>query len=968
MLQRVTVDARRHRKRNPASMSSVTKSVRSLPPIRYNTIVRMCLALLWLSLATIHVTFTHSFQPSALLLLRQQPITFRTRTPTLPLWNVPCRFIRRRPIAASFLSLSSVTETVNATTVSADTSQSSEYINHIEDGDTTTSTAVPRIENVPNQNDYNAEQITVLEGLDPVRKRPGMYIGNTGPDGLHHLIWEVVDNSVDEVLAGHATFVAITINNHHNNNNNDEDDDPTKNSITVMDDGRGIPTNIHPVTKVSALQTVLTVLHAGGKFNNQDTNSGYKVSGGLHGVGISVVNALSEHVHVSVRRNNEPDIVHSMQFQHGIPTTPLLSTQLNDDTNPQEHSNVIANRFNAEIQQLEDKLKAIKDGKSVVDGIENSNNVNEMKQTLTIQTNNMKYLQQLVQNRTSGTTVTFVPDIKVFKNENGVPDITIDPYRLMNRLDEIAYLNAGLVLSLQDNRTNTKNNDKIHVYYHAGGLAEYIDLLCCAKTPLFDGKSSVAKAGVTSSKKKASLKIGATTPTVQDPVAGLLTPDSRTILCSGTYVPENGTPPISVAIALRWSSDMYTESILSFCNNIRTKDGGSHVEGLRACLTRTINQMSKKVGKLKDKNVNLPGECIREGLTAIVSVSVSEPEFEGQTKGRLGNPEVRIAVDALLGSDLTKLLEWRVDLLDAICNKASEAQAAAAAARAARDMVRRKTLLTSTVLPGKLADCASRDPMESEIFIVEGDSAAGSAKQGRDRKFQAILPLRGKILNIERAAADRIYQNNELQGLISALGLGVKGSEFEVKSLRYGKIIIMTDADVDGAHIRVLLLTFFYRYQKELIENGHVYIAQPPLYKISVGTGRLRKEAYAFSDADKEAIVAKMLGVPTTKEAETEDDQAANTGSGNSGSSSSNASTSKISIQRFKGLGEMMPEQLWSTAMDPKRRTLLRVTVDDAALADSTLQILMGDAVAPRRNFISTHAERLQATDVVLDV
>jgi DNA gyrase subunit B len=775
---------------------------------------------------------------------------------------------------------------------------------------------------------YGAAHITVLEGLDPVRKRPGMYIGSTGPDGLHHLVWEVVDNSVDEALAGHATFVTVRLEPDH--------------SITVLDDGRGIPVDRHPTTQVSALETVLTVLHAGGKFNNQDNNSGYKVSGGLHGVGISVVNALSERVKVLVHRNG---MEYAMDFQRGVPTGSLRSVPWLQQNGDNDFG------LDEEILGIDEKLSSIQESTTEMD----RETVAELKNSLTVQRSNMLLLRELYEKRTTGTTITFLPDATVFKGDNGRPDITIDPNRLMGRMDEIAYLNAGLVLSLQDCRQCTKDSSKsgtIHVFYHAGGLAEYMELLCRSKAPLFERIGlKVSSATAKPSSTKAS---SAKTPLI-DPVAGLLTPDGSTILCSGSYIPDNGAPPVSVSIALRWSSDMYTESILSFCNNIRTKDGGSHVEGLRACLTRTINQMAKKVGKLKDKSISLPGECIREGLTAVVSVAVSEPEFEGQTKGRLGNPEVRPAVDTLLGTELTKLLEWRVDLLDAICQKAGEAQAAAAAARAARDMVRRKTLLTSTVLPGKLADCASRDPAESEIFIVEGDSAAGSAKQGRDRKFQAILPLRGKILNIERAGADRIYQNNELQGLISALGLGVKGSEFDVKSLRYGKVIIMTDADVDGAHIRVLLLTFFYRYQKELVERGHVFIAQPPLYKISVGSGRNRQEAYAFSDTEKEQVISNMLGLASTGDPEID-------------ISNQNAATSKATIQRFKGLGEMMPEQLWATAMDPARRSLLRVTVDDAALADQTLRILMGDAVAPRRNFISAQAERLQATDVILDL
>ncbi len=640
---------------------------------------------------------------------------------------------------------------------------------------------------------YSADQIQVLEGLDPVRKRPGMYIGSTGPRGLHHLVYEVVDNSVDEALAGHCQEIQIDLN--------------ADGSVTVTDDGRGIPIDVHARTGKSALETVLTVLHAGGKF---DGNS-YKVSGGLHGVGVSVVNALSEWLEATVWRETT---VYTQRFERGVPVTELVS-------------------------------------------------------------------QPSPQKRT-GTSISFKPDPQIFTTVT-----EYDYSTLAGRMRELAYLNGGVEISFRDHRLDLlkSTEPKVETYRYDGGIREYIAYMNRDKEPIHE---------------------------------------------EIVYV-QGERNNVHVEVSLQWCVDSYTDNILGFANNIRTIDGGTHLEGLKAVLTRTMNAIARKRKKLKDNDANLAGENVREGLTGVISVKVPEPEFEGQTKTKLGNTEVRGIVDSLVGEVLTEYLEFHPNVVDSILEKAIQAFNAAEAARRARELVRRKSVLESSTLPGKLADCSSRDPAESEIFIVEGDSAGGSAKQGRDRQFQAILPLRGKILNIEKTDDARIYKNTEIQALITALGLGIKGEDFDPSQLRYHRICLMTDADVDGAHIRTLLLTFFYRYQRSLVDQGYIYIACPPLYKVERG----RSHYYCYSERERTNLVENEF-----------------------------PANANYTIQRFKGLGEMMPQQLWETTMDPETRTLKRVTIEDAAEADRIFTILMGDRVAPRREFIETYGPRLNLTDL----
>jgi DNA gyrase subunit B len=788
---------------------------------------------------------------------------------------------------------------------------------------------------------YNADQIQVLEGIEHVRKRPGMYIGSTGPKGLHHLVFEVVDNSVDEALGGHCDLINVEL----------LPDD----SVMVRDNGRGIPTDVHSKTGKSALETVMTVLGAGGKFGGE---SGYKVSGGLHGVGISVVNALSEWVEVKVWRQSK---VHQQRYERGVPVGGLEVSNADDPS-------------------------------------------------------------------TRGTQVSFKPDSQIFQTETAFDFTT-----LSGRLKELAYLNAGVKIQFSDRRGEETHTE---IYHYDGGIREYVAYMTREKEPIH--------------------------------------PDI-------IYV-QGERDSVQVEVALQWCADAYNDNILGFANNIRTIDGGTHLEGLKAVLTRTLNSTARKLKKLKEGESNLAGENVREGLTAVISVKVPNPEFEGQTKTKLGNTEVRGIVDSFVGEVLNEYLEFHPAVAVAILDKAIQAFNAAEAARRARELVRRKSALESSTLPGKLADCSSRDPRESEIFIVEGDSAGGcfagdtlitignegktisfeqlvieqeqghqywcstitndglsmksaqitnaritkkdaevirltlsngakivctpdhlfmmqdctykradslmddpvanilrsgdpwpgfvgnnnikvthieklderidvydievpethnfrlacgvyvhnSAKQGRDRHFQAILPLRGKVLNIEKAEESKIYKNNEIQALITGLGMGIKGEEFNVAQLRYHKIILLADADVDGAHIRTLLLTFFYRYQRELVDQGYIYIGCPPLYKVERG----KNAQYCYSDRDKDAHIATF------------------------------PANANYNIQRFKGLGEMMPQQLWDTTMNPATRTLKQITIEDAAEADRIFTILMGDRVAPRREFIETYGSKLDMSDL----
>ena len=648
--------------------------------------------------------------------------------------------------------------------------------------------------NTKKKTDYSAKNINVLKGLDAVRKRPAMYIGDVSSRGLHHLVNEVVDNSIDEALAGHCDKISVTI-------NKDE-------SVTVIDNGRGIPVDKHPLEKRSALEVVMTVLHAGGKFDK----SSYKVSGGLHGVGVSVVNALSERLQAEIKRNGK---TYYQEYKRGVPDKPVK------------------------------EIGKAKKGDT-------------------------------------GTKITFMPDKEIFSTTQFKFDTLAD------RMRELAYLNKTITIKVRDER----NGGEEETFHFKGGLIEFVKYLDETRQPLH-----------------------------------------KAIYIEG----EKDKTPIEISFEYTTS---YAENIFSYVNNINTQEGGTHLSGFKTALTRTLNNYAYKNKLIKDGKVSLTGDDFREGLTAVISVKVAEPQFEGQTKTKLGNSETRSAVEMMVGEKLGEYLEENPSIGKKIIEKCMRAAEAREAARKARDLTRRKNALDGMNLPGKLADCSITDPELCEVYIVEGDSAGGSAKQGRNRRFQAILPLRGKILNVEKAKLNKILENNEIKAMISAIGAGL-GPDFNESKSRYGKVILMTDADVDGSHIRTLLLTFLYRHMKDLITAGKVYIAQPPLYKIKKG----KEEFYAYDDKERKEIL-KRLKVNVK------------------GNGKDKGDIKGVTISRYKGLGEMNPEQLWDTTMNPETRTILQVTIESAATADKIFETLMGDDVEPRREFIQKNAKYVKNLDV----
>ena len=666
--------------------------------------------------------------------------------------------------------------------------------------------------------EYSAKQITVLEGLDPVRKRPGMYIGNTATEGLHHLIWEVVDNSLDEAMAGHAKTITVTLLPDH--------------MMAVTDDGRGIPVDTHKTTKKSALETVLTVLHAGGKFGD----GGYKISGGLHGVGVSVVNALSTYLKAEVKRDGQ---LWMQEYKRGKPVA---------------------------------KVKAVGKAKG------------------------------------TGTTITFQPDAEIFST------LDFNLQYIKDHLRQQAYLTKGVQIEIIDKRLPVPKGQPApsYTFCFEGGVQSYVRHLNHSKETKHDKVFYVDKE-------------------------------------------SNG---LQVEVGMQYSDD-YKETVFSFANNIHTVEGGMHLVGFRGALTRQLNAYARKQGYLKEKDENLGGEDVREGCTAVISIKVRDPQFEGQTKAKLGNAEAKPAVESVTAEALEIFLEEHPRDAEAIIGKCVLAQRARVAARAARDTVLRKGALDGFALPGKLADCSSKDPKDSELFLVEGDSAGGSAKQGRDRMFQAILPLRGKILNVERARLDKMLANNEIKSLIIAMGTNI-GEQFRLEDLRYDRIIIMTDADVDGSHIRTLLLTLFYRYFPQLMLTGHLYIAQPPLFRVQKG----KMSKYVYNEAELEKVKKEFEAIKLEKATAKAKEKADVTDTPADGLEVVETTSTGISIQRYKGLGEMNPRQLWETTMDPATRVMRQVTLEDAEAADQVFDMLMGNEVAPRKRFIQTHAKSVKNLDI----